>query len=63
MEKIKVKRSLRRSILSIFVLIMLISQLAVGTGIAFRISTEFTDSKKESVDDIGNQIGISVQTI
>lgn len=61
MEKIKVKRSLRRSILSIFVLIMLISQLAVGTGIAFRISTEFTDSKKESVDDIGNQIGISVQ--
>ena len=61
MEKIKVKRSLRRSILSIFVLIMLISQLAVGTGIAVRISTEFTDSKKESVDDIGNQIGISVQ--
>lgn len=61
MQKIKVKRSLRRSIMSIFVLIMLVAQLSVGTGIAIRTSTAFTDAQKDSVNNLGQQIAISVQ--
>lgn len=47
--------------MSIFVLIMLVAQLAVGTGIAIRISAAFTEAQKESVNNLGKQIGISVQ--
>lgn len=47
--------------MSIFVIIMLVAQLAVGTGIAIRISTAFTDAQKESVNNLGKQIGISIQ--
>ena len=47
--------------MSIFVIIMLVAQLAVGTGIAIRISAAFTEAQKESVNNLGKQIGISVQ--
>jgi methyl-accepting chemotaxis protein len=61
MESIKVKRSIRRSILTIFIVIMLVAQLIVGTGMAFRISDAFLNTQKENVDYLGQQIGISVE--
>ena len=61
METIKVKRSLRKSILLIFVIVMVLAQVIVGTGTALRVSSVFTASQKESVDYLGQQIGISVE--
>ncbi len=61
MEVIKVKRSIRRSILTIFIVIMLVAQLVIGTGMAVRISGVFLNTQKENVDYLGQQIGISVE--
>lgn len=61
METVKVKRSLRRTILTIFILVMLLAQLIVGIGTALRVSSVFIDSQKHSVDNLGEQIGLSVE--
>lgn len=61
METIKVKRSLRRSILTIFLAVMLITQIVVGTGMALRVADAFIGAQKESVDNLGQQIGLSVE--
>lgn len=61
METVKVKRSLRRTILTIFILVMLLAQIIVGTGTALRVSSVFIDSQKHAVDNLGEQIGLSVE--
>lgn len=61
MENIKVKRSLRRSILTIFIAVMLITQIIVGTGTSLRVADMFVKSQKASVDNLGEQIGLSVE--
>jgi len=61
MKKIKVKRSLRKTIIIMFVSVMLVSQLIVGTVLAIRVRSSFISNQKESVDYLGKQIGISVE--
>jgi methyl-accepting chemotaxis protein len=61
MNAIKVKRSLSRSILSIFIIVIILSQLIVGTGTAFQVSQSFISSQKDDVSYLSDQIGISVE--
>lgn len=61
MENIKVKRSLRRSILTIFIAVMVITQIIVGSGTSLRVAKVFISSQKASVDNLGEQIGLSVE--
>ena len=61
MNEIKVKRSLRKSILIMFIAVMVLSQVIVGTGTALRVRDVFIEKQKASVDNLGMQIGISVE--
>ena len=61
MEGLKVKRSLRRSIFMIFIIVMLLTEILIGVGTALRVSTVFSASQKGSVDHIAMQVGISVE--
>lgn len=61
MGEIKVKRSLRKTIISIFITVIIISQLIVGIGVALRVRAAFVDKQKESVNYLGKQIGLSVE--
>ena len=40
---------------------MIVAQIFVGTGIALRVSTVFVETQKAAVDDLGQQVGISVE--
>ncbi len=61
MNSIKVKHSLSRSILSIFIVIIILSQLIVGTGTALQVTRTFIDNQKKEVSYLSGQIGISVE--
>ncbi|GAU75542.1 methyl-accepting chemotaxis protein [Fusibacter sp. 3D3] len=61
MNEIKVKRSLRKSILMIFVFVIVLSQVIVGTGTALKVKSMFMEKQKDSVNNLGKQIGISVE--
>ncbi|MDW7661456.1 MAG: methyl-accepting chemotaxis protein [Bacillota bacterium] len=60
MEEMKVKRSIRRTVLIIFVVVMVISQLIVGIGTYARVSNVMTESQIASAEDLSDQIAISV---
>lgn len=52
METIKAKRSLGQFILTIFIAAMVITQVVVGSLIAFRVSDTFSKTEKESVKNL-----------
>lgn len=60
MEEMKVKRSIRRTVLIIFVIVMVISQFIVGIGTYARVSNVMTESQIASAEDLSDQIAISV---
>ena len=59
MEEMKVKRSIRRTVLIIFVVVMVISQLIVGIGTYARVSNVMTESQIASAEDLSDQIASS----
>lgn len=61
MENTKVKRSLRRFILTIFIAAMVITQVVVGTLITWRVSDVITEKEMSSVKNLSAQIGISIE--
>lgn len=61
MNEIKVKRSLRKSIVLMFIIVILISQSIVGVVVALRVRDTFVNKQIESVDYLGEQIGTSVE--
>ncbi len=61
METIKAKRSLGQFILTIFIAAMVITQVVVGSLIAFRVSDTFSKTEKESVENLNKQIGFSIE--
>lgn len=61
MEKIKVKRSIRKTFILIFVVIIVLTQIAVGVGTTIVVGSVFTKDKKSSVDYLGQQISTSVE--
>ncbi len=58
---LRVKRSLSKSILSILVGVMILSQLIVGGGVALRVSSEFLSAEKKSVVNLSQGIAVSVE--
>ena len=63
MEKIKVKRSIRKTFILIFIVIIVLTQIAVGLGTTIVVGTVFTKDKKSSVDYLGQQISTDRKSV
>lgn len=61
MEEIKVKRSIRQTLLMIFIAVMVVVQLGVGGLTYSRVSNLVIDNQIESAKDIGVQITNSIE--
>ncbi|MDH8679269.1 methyl-accepting chemotaxis protein [Fusibacter bizertensis] len=61
MEKVRVKRSIRKTFVIIFIGVMLMTQVAVGIGTSIKVKDVFLKSQKNMVNDLGQQIGLSVE--
>ncbi|MBP2028458.1 methyl-accepting chemotaxis protein [Acetoanaerobium pronyense] len=61
MEEIKVKRSIRQTLLMIFIAVMVVVQLGVGALTYSRVANLVIDNQIESAKDIGLQITNSIE--
>ncbi len=61
MDKIKVKRSIRKTFILIFIVVMVVTQVAVGIGTAIKVKSVYLANEKAMVNDLGQQIGLSVE--
>ncbi len=61
MSEIKVKRSIRKMILSIFIAIILLVQIVVGSVTYLRVSSVIEGNQKKAAEDVGRQIATSIE--
>lgn len=60
MGEVKVKRSIRKLVLGIFISVTLLVQVLVGSLIYVRVSNVITDAQVKATEDIGRQISVSM---